>query len=62
MYEYKFETIPVGALNGKPKKDYQAIIHENAREGWKLLQIVTPPFGGAGQALTMELIFEKKID
>ncbi|USK42272.1 DUF4177 domain-containing protein [Cytobacillus oceanisediminis] len=61
MYEYKFVTIPVGALNGKPKEDYQVIIHNHSREGWRLHQILTPPFAAGGQALMMEIIFERQV-
>lgn len=61
MYEYKFVKISVGAFSGSPKDDYQGIIHEHARQGWKLHQIFTPPLGAGGQAVSMELIFEKEV-
>lgn len=62
MYEYKFVEIAVGTFSAYPKEDYQEIIHEHARQGWKLHQILTPPFAANGQAITMELIFEKKLN
>ncbi|WP_312099436.1 DUF4177 domain-containing protein [Niallia sp.] len=60
MYEYQFVSIPVGGFSGKPKKDYQAIVHEYAKAGWRLHSVLTPPFGNGGMAITMELIFEKE--
>ncbi|NRG44843.1 DUF4177 domain-containing protein [Bacillus sp. CRN 9] len=61
MYDYKFVEISVGSFTGIPKEDYQEIIHTHAKEGWRLHQILTPPFAAGGQALTMEIIFEKKL-
>ncbi|MDQ0270951.1 DUF4177 domain-containing protein [Cytobacillus purgationiresistens] len=60
MYEYKFVDIPLGSFSGYPKEDYEEIVHEHARQGWKLHQILTPPFAASGQASSMELIFERK--
>ncbi|PLR94655.1 DUF4177 domain-containing protein [Bacillus sp. T33-2] len=62
MYEYKFVEVTIGSFSGNPKDDYQDIINEHARKGWRLHQIFTPPFGPNGQAYIMELIFEKKIN
>jgi len=62
MYEYKFVDISVGSFSNYPKEDYHEIIHEHARKGWKLHQILTPPFAAGGQAITMELIFERKVE
>ncbi len=61
MYEYKFVDVNIGAFSNYPKEDYHEIIHEHAKQGWKLHQIFTPPFATHGQAITMELIFERKI-
>lgn len=60
MFEYQFVSIPVKVLSGKLKMDYQSIVHEYARNGWRLHSIVTPPFANGGMALTMELVFEKE--
>lgn len=62
MYEYAFVDIPVGTFSGTPKEDYEQVIHNYAKEGWRLKQILTPPFAAGGQALTMQLIFEKKLN
>ena len=61
MYEYQLVSIPVGSFTSKPKKDYQEIVHNYAKQGWKLHSIFTPPFRNDGIATTMELIFERSL-
>lgn len=61
MYEYDFVRLNLGWLSGEPRKDYRQIVHERAREGWKLLQIFTPGVGGFGQVEYFELIFERRV-
>ena len=63
MYKYEFVRIELksGFLSTKPEQDYQEIIHEYARKGWKLNQIFAPPIAGYGSASYFELIFEKEI-
>jgi hypothetical protein len=61
MYEYKFVEIQVGAFSGKPKDDYREVIHQHAKDGWRLHQFVPLPFGAGRQSLSIELIFEKEI-
>lgn len=62
MYDYKFIQIQVGALNGKAKEDYEAIIKENAQEGWRLHTFAPLPFAAGGQALAIQLIFERDLN
>ena len=62
MYEYKFVTLNLGWLSREPKKDYRQIVHDHAREGWRLFQILTPGTGGFGQAEYFELIFERRLE
>ncbi len=62
MYEYKYVKLKVkGLFIRKLEQDYHAIIAEYAKEGWRLVQILTPPIGSYGIATYFELIFEKKI-
>ncbi|EOD6919203.1 DUF4177 domain-containing protein [Enterococcus faecalis] len=60
MYEYKFVNIKVGSLNGKPKDDYEQIIKSHAEDGWRLHTFAPLPFAAAGQAISMEIIFERE--
>ncbi|MED0958348.1 DUF4177 domain-containing protein [Bacillus paramycoides] len=63
MFKYKFVKIELtwGFTRSKPTEDYQEIIQEHARDGWRFVQIFTPPIGGSGHPEYLELIFEKKI-
>lgn len=63
-YEYKFVKIDVKlhAFKGvTPKEDYQEIIHQHSRDGWRLVQIFAPPIKGYGMADFYELIFEREV-
>ncbi len=62
MYEYKFVKVDVSNIGfkAKAKEDYQEIVHQHAREGWKLLQVFAPPMFGHGTAAFFELIFERE--
>jgi hypothetical protein len=57
--EYKFVKLEPSFFSGRPKGDYKEIINEQAREGWRLVQIFAPPVGNAGKATYYEIIFEK---
>lgn len=59
MYEYKFVRVEVKIMSGKPKKDYQDIIVEHAKDGWRLNQIFALPRNG-GIVSFIDLIFERK--
>ncbi|MEK5240374.1 DUF4177 domain-containing protein [Paenibacillus sp. FSL L8-0470] len=62
MYQYKFVKVDLkGILQSKPEEDYHELIHEHAREGWKLFQIFAPNTYGFGTAAFLELIFERSI-
>ncbi len=64
MYQYKFVRIPL-AMTGffsntfEPTQDYQELIIQHGKEGWRLVQIFAPPVRGYGRATFYELIFEK---
>ena len=63
MYEYKFIQIELkqGLMKATAKEDYREIISEEAKNGWRLVQIFAPSVVGYGSAENFELIFEKEI-
>ena len=63
MFEYKFVKVELKQhiLESKSKEDYQAIITNYAKEGWRFVQIFAPSTKGYGAAAYFELIFEKPI-
>lgn len=61
MYQYKFVKLELkGFLELKTKQDYHSIIEDHAKEGWRLVQVLTPPTGVSGSAAYFEIIFEKQ--
>ncbi|MCW4013589.1 MAG: DUF4177 domain-containing protein [Candidatus Bathyarchaeota archaeon] len=65
MYEYKFHRIklePSLLRSKKPYTDYQEIVREHARQGWRLVQIFSPTVSvlDGGTSEYFELIFEKE--
>jgi hypothetical protein len=48
-----------GVHTDTPKENYQKIVHDHAKEGWRLSQIFAPPTSGTGWASYIELIFER---
>lgn len=62
MYEYKFIKLDLkGFFELKAREDYHLIIEEYAKEGWRLVQVLTPPTGISGAASYFEIIFERQI-
>lgn len=59
MYEYEFIKVKVSGLKSKPEEDYQAIVNKYAKEGWKLMQVLTPPTVGYGTLGYYEFVFER---
>ena len=58
-YEYKFIRV------GKDKKgqDYQQIILEHAKEGWRLVQVFAPGAGGLwAKENFCEVILERQVE
>lgn len=64
MYQYEFVRIELksGFMRKKPKRDYQEIITEYAKNGWRFKQIFAPATAGYGASDYYELIFEKEIN
>jgi hypothetical protein len=66
-FEYKFVRLGEGhvsALFGpqtKARHDYQDVVHEQAQDGWRLVQIFAPGVAAFGAARYYELIFEREL-
>ena len=62
-YEYKFVRLGEGWLGAKKKAiaEYQDAIEENARNGWRLVQVFAPSFGIYGVSKYIEVILEREI-
>lgn len=62
MLQYKFVEVDLkGFLNNTAEEDYHEIIHEHAREGWKLFQIFAPNAFSMRSGPYVELIFERMV-
>jgi hypothetical protein len=62
-FEYKFVRIGEGWLSarGRAMREYQQIIHDHAREGWRLVQVFAPGMGAYGAAKYFEIILEREM-
>ena len=64
--EYKFVRIGENRLSAvfgvqdKARKAYEQVVHEQARDGWRLVQIFAPGVAAFGAAKYYELIFERE--
>jgi len=61
MYSYKYIKMK-GIFRKKPEIDVHSVINTYAKDGWRLVQILTPPISLCGRPLYCELIFERKSD
>ncbi len=62
-YEYKFVRLGEGWFGVKQGafNEYQDIVHQHARDGWRLVQIFSPGTGAYGVSVFFELIFEREV-
>ena len=64
-FEYKFVRLGEGWTYVKKDalQTYQEVIAENAKEGWRLVQIFAPPIGGvgSGSAKFYEIVLERPV-
>ncbi len=60
-YEYKFVRLGEGfiAARREAKETYQDVIHQHARDGWRLVQIFAPGIGSYGAAKYYEIVLER---
>jgi hypothetical protein len=69
MHQYEYKFVRIGEYGGsaffgvrdKDRKDYQPIVHEHAKEGWRLVQIFAPGVAAFGAARYYEFIFEREL-
>ncbi|MGE5285790.1 MAG: DUF4177 domain-containing protein [Micromonosporaceae bacterium] len=65
-YEYKFVRLgkywgsALFGVRDKERDTYEDIVHEQARDGWRLVQIFAPGIAAFGAAKYYELIFERE--
>ena len=65
-FEYKF--VRLGEYRGsaffgvqdKARNAYEEVVHDHARDGWRLVQIFAPGVAAFGAAKYYELIFERE--
>jgi hypothetical protein len=67
VFEYRFVRIGEGRLSAlfgpedKARKAYEPVVHDYARDGWRLVQIFAPGVAAFGAAKYYELIFEREV-
>lgn len=63
-YEYKFVRLGEGWLGAKSQAsgEYQRVVEEHAREGWRLVQVFAPSTGVYGAAKYFEVILEREVN
>jgi len=62
-FEYKFVRLGEGWLGMKKVRpeEYQGVVNDHAKQGWRLVQIFSPSIGVYGASRFYELIFERKL-
>jgi len=62
-YEYKFVTVELDESNLDPKMNHQALIERMAAQGWRFVQIFSPPpTGFFRDKHHYEVIFERPVE
>jgi hypothetical protein len=59
MYEYKYVSCSLGGFF--TEADHHGVIDENAKEGWRLVQVLPLYYNTHGKPTDYEIIFERKI-
>jgi Domain of unknown function (DUF4177) len=65
-YEYRFVRLGEDrgsaffGVQDKARNAYEEVVHEHARDGWRLVQIFAPGVAAFGAAKYYELIFERE--
>lgn len=68
MYEYKFVEVPIKKVftskktTSKTMDDIKASITENAKDGWRFIQVFTQVGEGLITPDHYEVIFEKEVE
>lgn len=64
-YQYRFVRLGEGWFFGagaEAEEEYQSVVHQYARDGWRLVQVFAPGTGPHGRAKYYELIFEREVE
>jgi hypothetical protein len=67
MFEYEFVRLGESRSSalfgpqGTARREYEAVVHQRARDGWRLVQIFAPGVAAFGAAKYYELIFERAL-
>jgi len=59
MYEYKYVQCSLGGLFSEA--DHHDEIEKNAKEGWRLVQVLPMYYNSHGKPTEYEIIFEREI-
>jgi hypothetical protein len=65
-YRYKFVRLgenrasAIFGVQDKERNAYEDVVHQHARNGWRLVQIFAPGVAAFGAAKYYELIFERE--
>jgi hypothetical protein len=64
QYEYLFVRVGEGLLfvGGAAEREYQRIIRDHARDGWRLVQIFAPSTGAYGASKYYEIVLERPVE
>ena len=62
MYEYKFVKVKLSGMKLEAEEDYQVMVNNFAKDGWRLMQVLTPPTVGYGTTGYYEFVFEREIN
>lgn len=62
-YEYTFVRMGRGWFGVKRAAldDYQDVVRQYARDGWRLVQVLAPGVGVYGETKYLDLIFEREV-
>lgn len=61
MYEYEFVKVKLSTFKLEPREDYKIMVNRYAKEGWRLIQVLTPSTVGYGTVGYYEFIFERQV-
>ena len=59
MYQYKYLEL-IGF--SKSQSEYHKVIDDNAKTGWRFVQLLPTSYNMDGRPLNYEVIFEKEIE
>jgi len=61
-HEYMFVRVGEGWLGARSKaeREYQQIVQDHARDGWRLVQVFAPSTGTYGVSKYFEVILERE--